>query len=332
MYLGPRTIDPIAWRPTASIDVIRRRARLLADIREFFRDAGVLEVETPIASVYANTDPGLESLTTGYVGPGFPAGLNLYLQTSPEFAMKRLLAAGSGPIYQICKVFRDSERGRLHNPEFTLLEWYRPGLDYHQLMDEVAALVQMALGNTMRQERTTYADLFRSQLELDPHRAGIQELSDCAVAQGVAPHSAAALSRDDWLNLLLTHCIESDLGRGCLTFVHDYPPSQAALARVRSGPCPVAERFELYLEGQELANGFQELTDVAAQRSRFEADLVQRAGKGQAIPPMDERLLAALQAGLPECAGVALGLDRLLMLPTSARHIDQVLAFPLERA
>lgn len=332
MSRAPRTSDPAAWRPAASLAAVRARARLLARIREFFRDAGVLEVETPSASICASTDPALESLATRYAGPGSPQGLTLYLQTSPEFAMKRLLAAGSGPIYQICKVFRDGERGRLHNPEFTLLEWYRPDFDYHRLMGEVAELVQAVLGTPMGLERSTYAELFHRHLGLDPHGAALEELRECAVAQGVAPDNATALSRDDWLNLLLSHCIEPDLGRGRLSFVYDYPPSQAALARIRSGSCSVAERFELYLEGRELANGFQELTDAASQRRRFEADLARRARNAQAVPPLDERLLAALEAGLPECAGVAVGLDRLLMVLTGARHIDQVLTFPVERA
>lgn len=324
-------MNPTYWRPTASPAALRARARLYADIRHFFAAAGVLEVETPLASHGGLTDPALESWRTAWTGP---MGVQpLWLHTSPEFPMKRLLAAGAGPIYQICKVFRDGERGRRHHPEFTLLEWYRPGWDLESLMAEVAELVRLALGQPDRPiEILSYRDLFRDRLGLDPLRASPAELRARALAQGIVGVERLELDRDGWLDLLLTHCLETGLGRSRLTFIRDYPPSQAALARIRPGPDPVAERFELYLEGMELANGFAELTDAAEQRRRFERDQARRLALRMTVPPLDEGFLAALTAGMPEAAGVALGLDRLLMAVVGADHIDQVLAFPVERA
>jgi lysyl-tRNA synthetase class 2 len=319
------------WTPSAAPEAIRARAVMLARIRRFFADAGVLEVETPIAARSAGTDPALDSLMAHWHGPGCPGGLPLYLHTSPEFPMKRLLAAGSGPIYQVCKVFRDGERGRLHHPEFSLLEWYRPGWSYQDLMDEVADLVRLVLGRPdLTMERITYRGLFRERLGLDPWAVADTRLRERALAAGISAESLE-LDHDGWLDLLLTHCLESGLGRGRLTFLFDYPPSQAALARLRVEDVAVAERFELYLEGVELANGFQELTDATIQGERFRADQEARRRQGRPSPPIDQAFLAALAAGMPEGAGVALGLDRLLMAVTGARHIDEVLAFPLER-
>jgi elongation factor P--(R)-beta-lysine ligase len=303
---------------------------MLGRIRGFFADAGVMEVETPVASRAATTDPVLQSLLTSWAGAG-SRSQTLYLQTSPELPMKRLLAAGSGSIFQICKVFRDGERGRLHHPEFSLLEWYRPGLGYRDLMTEVASLVRRVLGRPeLRAESLSYRELFLRHLGLDPLTADSQSLR--RAGEDIPGARGMDLGRDGWLDLLLTQRIENRLGRGCLTFVYDYPPSQAALARIRRDAEPVAERFELYLEGVELANGFQELTDVTEQRRRFHADLQERVASGMARAPSDEAFLAALEAGMPETAGVALGLDRLLMIATGKDHIDDVLAFPVERA
>lgn len=327
--------EPLAadWAPSAGLDAVRARAELFARIRAYFASVGVLEVETPILSSAAVTDPALASLATRLTVPGAAADVSFFLQTSPEFPMKRLLAAGCGPIYQICKVFRGGERGRRHHPEFSMLEWYRPGWDHHRLMDEVASLVRLALGRPgMTAERITYRDLFLSRLGLDPWCAAESELRAAAAANRIADADRLDLERDGWLDLLLTHRLEAGLGRDGMTFLHDYPPSQAALARVRPGEYPAAERFELYIDGIELANGFRELTDAAEQGKRFEADLAVRRNLGQPTPPCDQRLLAALAAGLPECAGVALGLDRLLMIATGTDHIDAVLAFPAERA
>lgn len=308
------------------------RARMMARIREFFQQQGVMEVETPICSRHATTDPSIHSLVTCYTGPGAPDGVPLYLHTSPEFPMKRLLAAGSGSIYQLCKVFRDGESGRLHNPEFTLLEWYRPGFDHHRLMEEVEQLVQRVLPEPGPVRRISYRTLFEQLLGVDPHRATAGQLRQLALQKGVPGIEQLDLPhRDAWLDLLMTHCIEPAMGAG-LCFVYDYPASQAALARVRPDDPPVAERFELYIDGVEVANGFHELADAAEQRRRFEQDLQARSNANLPLPPMDEWLLEALARGLPDCAGVALGVDRLFMRSIGADHIDRVIAFPLERA
>lgn len=250
--------------------------------------------------------------------------------------MKRLLAAGSGCIYQIARVFRDGEAGRRHNPEFTLLEWYRVGFDHQRLMNEVAELVTTLLAGRLalaEPERLRYGALFQRHLNLNPHQASVAELRACAVQHGVPiPPGMPADETDPWLDLLLTHCIEPQLGLGRLTFVYDYPVSQAALARLRPGAPPVGERFELYINGIELANGFHELGDAAEQRRRFEQENQARQTQGLPIMPLDERLLAALTAGLPDCAGVALGFDRLVMLAAGKASIREVMAFGIENA
>jgi len=303
-----------------------------ARIREFFAAHEVLEVETPALSDAAATDPPLHSLECQYHGPG---PRTLYLHTSPEFAMKRLLAAGSGSIYQFATVFRDNEAGRLHNPEFTLLEWYRVGVDHHALMDEVAALVRHALEDRVPSgpiQKLSYREAFERSLGLDPHSAPVAALAARARKNGLSiPASMPDDDPDAWRDLLLTHVVEPTLGRGQLTFLYDYPASQAALARIRPDHPPVAERFELYMEGIEIANGFHELTDAAEQRARFERDNTRRRERGAAALPMDERLLAALAHGLPECSGVALGFDRLVMCAAGAQSIGEVLAFPIKR-
>ncbi|MCP5416931.1 MAG: EF-P lysine aminoacylase GenX [Chromatiaceae bacterium] len=321
-----------AWRPTASFENLRLRSNLLQAIRQFFQARGVVEVETPVCSAAAVSDPALDSLSTIFTGPGAASGKRLYLHTSPEFAMKRLLAAGSGPIYQICKVFRDGEGGRYHNPEFTLLEWYRPGYDHHQLMDELTELVRYLFAKPIDVRRLSYGALFLERLGIDPHGASGTALRSHAIAAGVAGAEQLELEdADGWLDLLMTHCIEPNMGPG-MVLVYDYPASQASLARIRPGPRPLAERFELYLDGVELANGFHELTDAAEQRRRFGFDLERRRRQNRPELPLDEHLLAALEAGLPDCSGVALGIDRLLMCMAGADHIEQVLAFPIDRA
>jgi lysyl-tRNA synthetase class 2 len=321
------------WRPTAGLAALQGRAALLAEVRAFFAAAGVLEVETPLCASAAGTDPALRPLRTRYTGPGHPQGLTLYLQTSPEFAMKRLLAAGSGPIYQVCKAFRDGEAGGRHNPEFTLLEWYRPGFDQHRLMDEVAALVRQCLGAPqLGEERISYRELFLQQLQLDPLVADPAQLQAIATARIPGSAGLQLPDRDAWLDLLLSALIEPRLGNAQLTFVFDYPASQAALARLDAADPRAAARFELYYRGMELANGFHELGDADELRARFVADNAERRAAGEDELPLDERLLAALAHGLPDCAGVALGLDRLLMLKLGAERIAEVLAFPVERA
>lgn len=324
------------WRPSADLSVLRLRAELLAQIRAFFAARGVLEVETPALSAAAITDPHLASFKTCYSGPGSQHGRPLYLHTSPEFAMKRLLAAGSGCIYQIARVFRDGEAGSRHNPEFTLLEWYRVGFDHHRLMDEVAELVGMLLAGRLtlaEPERLSYRQIFQHHLNLDPHRATVADLAACAETRNISiPTGMPPDDPDPWLDLLLTHCVEPRLGSGRLTFVHDYPASQAALARLRPDDPPVGERFELYINGIELANGFHELGDTVEQRHRFAQENAARRAAGLPVMPVDEHLLAALEFGLPDCAGVALGFDRLVMLATRKTSLAEVLAFPLDRA
>jgi lysyl-tRNA synthetase class 2 len=317
------------WRPTASWRSLRRRASLLAQIRAFFALRGVMEVETPLLAAASVTDPYLKSLHCPQAAAGGEAGA--FLQTSPEFAMKRLLAAGSGPIYQICKAFRAGERGSLHNPEFTMLEWYRPTFDHHALMDEVEALLVETLG-TESAQRVTYAALFDQYLGIDPHAATAAGLTLVAVEQDLEVVGFEAAGRDDWLDLLMNHVIEPTLGRGRPTFVLDYPASQAALARLRPGTPPVAERFEVYVEGVELVNGFRELTDVSEQRRRFVADNHRRQALGLPRMAPDRRFLAALEHGLPPCSGVALGIDRLAMLATGSANIEQVITWPSELA
>ena len=323
------------WRPGATLDALRQRAALLARLRRFFADRGVLEVETPLLSRAGSTDPQISSFRTRYTGPGAPQGRELYLASSPEFAMKRLLAAGSGPIFQICKAFRQGEAGRLHNPEFTMLEWYRPGFDHFRLMDEVEALLaEVADGRLGREgvERVSYGELFERHLGLDPHRAN-DELLARRAADFPALAGIGTLPRDGWLDLLMSHVIQPQLIRP--TFVYHYPASQAALARIRppaGGEPAVAERFELFYRGVELANGFHELVDAGEQRARFVRERRRRQALG--LPPvaMDEHLLAALRAGLPPCAGVAMGVDRLLMQINDAASLADIMAFTIDRA
>jgi len=260
-------------------------------------------------------------------------GRPYYLQTSPEFAMKRLLAADSGPIYQLGRAFRDDERGPRHNPEFTLLEWYRPGWDHHALMEEVEALCARILDRPQPFVRRGYRQLFAEHAGIDPAEATPDALNECARRHGVGETVGMEdASIDDWLDLILTHVVEPRLaGTGGL-FVYDFPASKAALARVRHEPEPVAERFELYVDGVEVANGYHELLDADEQAARFERDRVARRERGLPDVSGDVRLLAALEAGLPPCAGVALGVDRLVMLATGAASIDEVMAFTIEKA
>jgi lysyl-tRNA synthetase class 2 len=319
------------WQPRATLDTLRARANCLASIRDFLSGRGLLEVETPQLSVAATSDPALASLATRWPGPDGPVR---HLHTSPEFPMKRLLAAGSGDIWQLARVFRDGERGRLHHPEFTLLEWYRVGWDHHRLMGEVAELVTGLLDDHRLGpvETLTYREAFVAHAGLDPFTADRATWRDAASRHGIDCAGLDDADLDGWRDLLLVHAVEPNLGQGRLTFLHDYPASQAALARARDGDPPLAERFELYWQGIELANGFHELTDPAEQRRRIVADLARRSTLGLPAVPVDDRLLAALDHGLPACAGVAVGIDRLLMLKLGLDSIDQVLAFPVERA
>jgi len=314
------------WEPRARLRTMHARAALYATIRAFFAQRQVLEVETPALSRAATVDPNVESFVTAS---------GHWLQTSPEFAMKRLLASGSGAIYQIARVFRLEEAGRLHNPEFTLLEWYRPAWNYRQLMDEVQSLLTAA-GLAAGFNSISYRDAFHLHAGLDPFTASAQHLQRaCAAAIGRVPEPpevAAEAQRDFWLDLLMSAVVGPRLGIAAPQFLYDFPASQAALARVRADDPPVAERFELFWKGLELANGFGELIDAQEQRRRFESDQQRRRVRGQQVPPYDQALIEALAAGMPACAGVAIGLDRLLMLMLELPHIGDGLSFDFERA
>ncbi len=284
-----------------------------------------MEVETPILSIAGTTDLYIDSMVTH---AGLEQDVTLYLQTSPEFAMKRLLAAGSGAIYQLAKVFRYAEYGRQHHPEFTMLEWYRPGFDHRQLMDEVDALVRELLRDRLSLQPTlkwTYRQAWQQTLNIDPFTAAPDELQAYALQQGIETVGDME-DKDAWLQLIMNYCIEPALPRETPVFIYDYPASQAALAKVRQEPNPVAERFELYINGMELANGFHELTDANEQRQRFAEDNKKRRRAGKRQIPMDEKLLGALNS-LPDCAGVALGFDRVMMLAGGKDNIQAVLSF-----
>jgi len=311
----------MSWRPSAALETLQLRAQLLAATRRFFAARRVLEVDTPALVRHAVTDLHIHSAQVQLPGHRTP----LYLHTSPEYAMKRLLAAGSGDIYQIAHVFRGDERSRQHNAEFTLIEWYRCGYSMQQLMQEVAQLAAALLGLPAEApfEALSYQQAFQRQLQCAPLTA-----TDAALA----PRLADDASRDELLDWLMGSAVGPRLGADRLCFVHSYPASQAALARLDPHDPRVALRFELYYRGLELANGFEELADAAEQRARFEADREQRRRRGLPVPDIDLALLAALAAGLPPVSGVALGFDRLLMLRSGASDISQVLAFTLERA
>jgi lysyl-tRNA synthetase class 2 len=323
------------WRPCADLDALRLRARLYATIRAFFAERDVLEVETPVLSVAGNTDPNIASFSLQFSGRTDGAPRTRWLRTSPEFALKRLLAAGVGDCYELGRVFRDGEAGGRHNPEFTMLEWYRIGWDHRRLIDETVALVEAALalvGRRATATTMTFRDLYRERLGVDPFTDDDAMLRAALGPLDIDPHG---LDRDDWLDLLMTHRLQPAFDRDTILVVHDYPASQYALAKLRAGQgdaFAVAERFELYLGPLELANGYHELTDAAEQRARFARDDARRAARGDARPPADERLLAALAAGLPDCAGVALGVDRLLMAMLGSGRIADVLAFDFGRA
>lgn len=319
------------WQPTATIEQLRQRAQLIAQIRDFFQQRNVLEVDTPAMSHATVTDIHLDTFQTEFVGPGYADGKTLYLMTSPEFHMKRLLAAGSGSIYQIAKAFRNEENGRYHNPEFTMLEWYRVGFDHHQLMDEMDQLLQQVL-LTGEAERMTYQQAFLTVLKVCPLEATLCELKAVASTLGLSDIAEPETDRDTLLQLLFSVGVEPVIGQQVPAFVYDFPASQAALAKVNPNDPRVAERFEVYFKGIELANGFHELDDSQEQRKRFEQDNEKRLEMGLTAQPIDEHLIAALEAGLPPCAGVALGIDRLIMLALQLKHIDQVTAFPFPRA
>ncbi len=313
------------------IEALRQRARINALIRQFFADRGVLEVETPILSAAGNTEPNIDSFHTDFSGHSDAGARRRWLRTSPEYLLKRLLAAGVGDCYELGRVFRNGEAGGRHNPEFTMLEWYRVGWDHHRLVDETVDLVRAVLATEGRRadvQVLTYRELFQQAVGVDPFAD-----SDEALRAPLADiHiDGTGLVRDDWLDLLMTHRIQPCFPPDRITVVHDWPATQAALARIRPGEPPLAERFELYLGSVELANGYHELNDAAEQRQRFERDHQVRRQRGAVVPPIDEALLAALPA-MPDCAGVAVGIDRLLMALNGTPRIADVLAFDFAQA
>lgn len=319
------------WQPTATHEARVARAEILRTIREFFHKKNVLEVETPLLSKGTVTDEHLDAFDTAFNFDRSGKPTRLYLQTSPEYAMKRLLCAESGSIYQICKAFRHEGEGRWHNPEFTMLEWYRVGFDHFALMDEVDALLQETL-STLPADTMTYQDAFLTYLNIDPLSASNDELLTAMKQQGIDIHEPENLSFDSKLQLLFSYVIEPQIGSDKPCFIYNFPASQAALAKLSATDPRVAERFEVYFKGAELANGFNELSAAKEQRVRFESDNDKRRASGLVTKPIDENFLNALEVGLPLCAGVALGVDRLLMLKTGANHINEVINFTVSRA
>lgn len=319
------------WQPSADIKQLKQRAKVISQIRAFFAARDVLEVDTPIMSHYGVSDPHIDSISVDFTPHGsvsnVSVGPSMCLMSSPEYAMKRLLAAGSGSIYQIAKAFRNGEIGRRHNPEFTLLEWYRVGFDLQQLMQEVACLIDHVLKNEdLHWHFWSYQQAFEAVLCINPLIASDGDIKAKALAH-VDIQMEDGAPRDVWLDLLMSHCIEPNLPKAC--FIFDYPASQSALASIHTDEFgnKVARRFEVYVNGIELANGYQELTDAQEQAQRFAADNALRLTMGKALMAADVRLIQALAAGLPECAGVALGIERLLMLASGEEDIAKVMAF-----
>lgn len=324
------------WLPNASLTQLQARAAMLKTIRGFFNELDVLEVETPSLSQSAVTDVHLHCFKTQFVGrnisdkPLIDGGVPLYLQTSPEFQMKRLLAAGSGCIYQISKVFRNEESGRFHNPEFSLLEWYRVGFDHHKLMDEMQSLLMLILA-CETPARCTYQDAFLTHLKVDPLTASNSELKSAGAHLALGEVLDNETDKDTILQLLFCIAIEPKIGQDAPCFVYDFPASQAALARINQADPRVADRFEVYYKSIELANGFYELNSSKEQLSRFQADNQLRQTMGLPEMPIDQRFVECLDH-LPDCAGVALGLDRLMMLSSEKSHINDVLSFSIDNA
>ena len=317
------------WQPSASIKNLLTRAKLIEEIRRFFTDRGLLEVETPVLSEFGVTDVHLATFSTEFISPFGEQSKTLWLSTSPEYHMKRLLAAGSGPIFQIGKVFRNEEAGTYHNPEFTMLEWYRPHFDMYRLINEVDDLLQQIL-ECPPAESMSYQFAFQQYVGLDPLSADLSELVEKAKKYQLM--GAENESRDTLLQFLFSAVVEPQIGQEAPVVVYHFPASQAALAQISSEDLRVAERFEFYYKGLELANGFHELSDAREQLRRFQQDNLQREKMGLPVRAIDTRLLSALQAGIPNCSGVALGVDRLLMIAMGAEHIKEVISFAIDNA
>lgn len=323
------------WQPCQSWDTAKKRANIISTIRRFFFEKGVVEVDTALLSHGTITDLHLDPFIAQFnysKDSHCDTSVDLYLQTSPEFAMKRLLASGYGCCYQICKAFRHEEHGRFHNPEFSMLEWYRLGFDHFKLMNEVGELLELVLG-CKSVEKISYQALFIRELSLDPLSASKEELLETIAShQMISDWLIEESNIDTLMQFIMSEILEPRIGQSVPCFVYDFPASQASLANISTSDSRVAERFECYFKGIELANGFHELTNAQEQLARFEADNSQRDVLGKKLRPIDKRFIDCLINGLPACAGVALGIDRLMMLALDAEHIDQVLTFPIERA
>ena len=324
------------WRPSASMMALRERALLLRKARAYLDAQGVMEVETPMLSRSATVDVYIDSFATEFSPIGHGTSQLCYLHTSPEFSMKRLLSAGSGDIYSLGRVFRNGESGGRHNPEFTMLEWYRIGMDDRRLMDDVAGLLS-SVSNFKEVRRCSYGELFEEYLGLNPYTATDEELSQ--VVKDQVDAKLQGLERSDCLDLLFSKFVEPNLGSSTTEvlegyFVYDYPVTMSALARLstNSDGHPVASRFELFVNGVELANGYHELLDAEEQKKRFEEEQRMRQERGYDIYPYDKNMVDALAHGMPDCAGVAMGIDRLLMLMLGTGNIGDVLAFDFNRA
>jgi len=323
-----------AWQTTSTQKILQTRANLISLIHDFFIQNGVLQVDTPAISHCANTDPNINSFIV-HEKVNNENQEQFYLHTSPEFPMKRLLASGMGSIYQICKVFRSCEKGRYHNPEFTLLEWYRVAIDHFELMDEVEALlnkikVQYPFYETT--QKYSYQELFLNFIGIDPLKNNVADLINYIKQRSdTSLHNVDSMNHDELCEYLMSHVIQNEMPDKSLIFVYDYPASQASLAQLNNDKV-TARRFEVFVSGIELANGFHELQDAKEQRRRFLKEQQSRLAAKQDIYPLDENLLSALESGLPNCAGVALGIERLLMLLENAQHINEVLTFPFDRA
>ena len=316
-----------AWRPYADKRLIKLRADTYSKIRQFMAERKILEVETPVLSQATVTDVQLDSFRSEYSSPQSSSGKNVYLQTSPEYAMKRLLASGTGAIYQISKVFRNEEQGELHNPEFTMLEWYQPGYDHHQLMQELEMFLNLFAMNHC--EKISYGEIFLEHTGLDPHTCDTSELKLMAQQHGL---SSTTEERSVLLDFIFSDKITLTLGSTRPLFVFDYPACQCALAKLSDNTPKIAERFELFINGMEIANGFHELTDADEQLARFKQDLALRKKEKRTDLSVDYLFLDALKHGLSDCAGVAVGIDRLLMAMTGTKDIREVLTFPIARA
>lgn len=312
-----------SWRPTASLDALRFRAECAWKTRAFFRDRGLLEVETPLVAEVGTVDLWIDSFE---VRSTLTRG-SLWLQTSPEFHMKRLLAAGAGPIWQMTRAFRDEGRGRLHNPEFSIVEWYRPGWSLRELCTEVEDLCREVVPSLPPARWMSYREAFLERAGVDPFEDPVDKIRQAAEECSEVLPPIAHSDRDGWLDLLMVLRVEKGLGEEVPVFLWGYPPSRAALARIDPGPPPVALRAELYWKGVELCNAYDELVDPAEQLVRFQEESRARALLAKPTPPIDHGLVAALADGMPASSGVALGFDRLVQLAFGADRVAEVIAF-----